>query len=89
VPDADVREVLEVVKKIGALGKSMRASVEAARKPEPQPDPLAAGAKLHELALLEIKASGGKLTYTAAMQRVAVNNWPLMQEYQQSVQRSR
>ena len=89
VPDADVREVLEVVKKIGALGKHLRASVDAAREPEPQADPLAAGAKLHAMALHEIKASGGKLTYAAAMQRVAVNNWPLMQEYQQSVQEPR
>ena len=51
VPDADVREVLEVVKKIGALGTRLRASVDAAREPEPQADPLAAGAKLHTLAM--------------------------------------
>jgi len=74
----------------------VRRQVEAMTPPEPEPekrptDPLAAGAKLHKLTQREIKASGGKLTYTAALKRVVSDpdNWPLVQEYQQSVQRSR
>ena len=86
VPDADVREVLEVVKKIGALGKRLRASVDAAREPEPQADPLAAGAKLHALAMEKIEASGGKLSYSQAWATLVMDHWPLIQEWQQSVQ---
>lgn len=85
VPDADVREVLEVVKKIGALGKRLRASVDAAREPEPQPDPLAAGTKLHALAQAAIKASDGKLSYSEAFAGLVLDHWPLVQEWQQSV----
>jgi hypothetical protein len=83
VPDADVREVLEVVKKIGALGKRLRAA--AVPKPE-RPDPLAAGAKLHALAVEKIEASGGKLTYSQAWATLVMDHWPLIQEWQQSVQ---
>lgn len=87
VPDADVREVLEVVKKIGKLGTRLRASVEAAREPEPeQADPLGAGQRMHAMALKFQAESGGKLTYAAALQRVCIENWPLVREYQQSVQ---
>jgi len=76
----------------------VRRQVEAMTPPEPEPkpekrptDPLAAGAKLHKLTQREIRVSGGKLTYTAALKRVVADpdNWPLVQEYQQSVQRSR
>jgi len=71
----------------------LRCQVEAMTPPpEPEkrlPDPLAAGTKLHELAQQEIRASGGKLTYAAALHRVCVNNWELVQEYQQSVQEPR
>jgi len=66
-----------------------RRQVEAMTPPEPEkrpPDSLAAGAKLHELAQQEIRASGGKLDYADALKRVCMNNWELVQEYQQSVQ---
>ena len=88
VPDADVREVLEVVKKIGALGTRLRASDKAASPADPErPDPLAAGHRMHAMALKFQAESNGKLTYTQALQRVAVENFDLIREYQQSVRR--
>jgi len=71
----------------------VRRQVEAMTPPsEPekkQPDPLAAGAKLHKLTQREIKASGGKLAYTAALKRVVADpdNWPLVEAYRRSVPR--
>ena len=69
---------------------AVRSHLEAMTPPEPEkvePDPLAAGAELHKLTQAEIKASGGKLTYAAALQRVCVNNWELVRAYQASVPR--
>ena len=87
VPTADVQEILRALKKIGRLGTQMRASVEAAQAPEPeQADPLAAGAKLDALAKAAIKASGGKLSYSEAFAGLVVDHWPLVREWQQSVQ---
>lgn len=87
VPDADVREVLEVVKKIGALGKHLRASAKAALPADPErPDPLAAGTKLDAMAREASQASGGKLSYTAALHRIVADpdNLDLVLEYQAS-----
>jgi hypothetical protein len=86
VPDADVRDILETLKQIGALGKKLRASV--VPKPE-RPDPLSAGAKVHAIATAAIEASGGKMSWTAAMQHVCLNHWDLVREWQQSVQAPR
>jgi hypothetical protein len=85
VPDADARAILEVVKKIGALGTKLRASAKATLPEPEQPDPLAAGAKLHALALAEIEASNGKLTYSAAFSRTCMNNWDKVKEWQASI----
>jgi hypothetical protein len=90
VPDADARAILEVVKKIGALGTRLRATAKAALPAAPEPpDPLQAGAKLHALALAEIERSGGKLGYPAAFSRICMNNWDMVKEWQQSVQAPR
>jgi hypothetical protein len=90
VPDADAREILEIVKKIGKLGTKLRASARATLPPEPdQPDPLAAGAKLHHLTLEAQQASGGKLTYSEAFATLVSDHWGLIREWQQSVPRRR
>jgi hypothetical protein len=89
VPDADARAILEVVKKIGALGTKLRASAKAELPQPERADPLLAGAKLHALALAEIEANGGKLSYPAAFSRICMNNWDMVKEWQQSVQAPR
>lgn len=87
VPDADAREILEIVKKIGALGTHLRASAKAALPADPeQPDPLAAGAQLDAMAWEASQASKGKLSYTAALHRIVADpdNLDLVLEYQAS-----
>ena len=87
VPDADAREVLEIVKKIGQLGTRLRAEAKAALPAAPErPDPLAAGAKLDAMAWEASQASGGKLSYTAALHRIVADpdNLDLVLEYQGS-----
>lgn len=87
VPTADVREIIKIVEKIGKLGARLRATANAALEPEPErADPLAAGAKLHAMALQAIKDSGHKLTYSQAWAGLVMEHWPLIQEWQQSVQ---
>lgn len=89
VPDADMHEILRTLKKIGRLGTQMRASAKAALPQPERPDPLGAGARLHALAVEKIEASGGTLTYSQAWATLVMEHWPLIQEWQQSVQAPR
>jgi hypothetical protein len=89
VPDSDARAILEVVKKIGQLGARLKATAKATLPTPERPDPLAAGAKLHSLALEQIEASSGKLTYSQAWAKLVFSHWELIREWQQSVQAPR
>jgi len=85
--DAEEKTFDALLRKAERLGESLR---EPPKPAEPErPDPLLAGTKLHRLALAEIEASGGKLNYSQAFARLVVDHWPLIQEWQQSVQAPR
>ncbi len=87
VPDADARAIIEVVKKIGKLGTRLKATAKATLPADPErPDPLQAGAKLDAMAWEASQASGGKLSYTAALHRIVADpdNLDLVLEYQGS-----
>jgi hypothetical protein len=85
--DAEQKTFDATLRKLSRLAESLR---EPPLPAEPErPDPLQAGAQIHELALQEIKGSNGALSYTDALTRVCMSNWPLVREWQQSVQAPR
>lgn len=82
--DAEEKTFHALLKKIERLGESLR---EPPKPADPErPDPLAAGAKLDAMAWEACQASGGKLSYTAALHRIVADpdNLDLVLEYQAS-----
>lgn len=75
VTRADVKRVCVILEKIGKLRRDLT--------PKEPPGP-SAGARIDALTRAEIEASGGKLSYTAALRRVVANpdNLDLVLEYQ-------
>jgi hypothetical protein len=81
--DAEEKTFDALLRKAERLGESLREPPLPA-EPEQPADPLAAGAQLDAMAWEASQASGGKLSYTAALHRIVADpdNLDLVLEYQ-------